>query len=301
MTREELIAKHDAAALAGAEAMARGRFGLALDLFEESLEHAEELDERRKVHAARLNVSSCYLSLGDWSRAKAGLPAIILETELPRHAATAAIRLAEALIKEGSHEKAAHYLRTGLQHARAAQDRSREMTALALQGLLDVMEGRHSQAVERYAAALAIAEETGAPHRTSLLDQLGYARIVAGEVLHGVRTLHQGLRAARQDENVWMEAEVHVDLAFGFLLAEKNGAAERHALKALALVARASDHPAVHKNAAFILMELALRGARPADFERWFQRLQELLPDVKLSRDFFRIFDISDVVNLKEF
>ena len=75
---DEVLAQHDAAAVAGAEAMAQGRFGLALHLFEESRGHAESLGERRKIHAAQLNVSSCYLSLGDWARAKDGLAAIIL-------------------------------------------------------------------------------------------------------------------------------------------------------------------------------------------------------------------------------
>jgi len=50
-----------------------------------------------------------------------------------------------------------------------------------------------------------------------------------------------------------------------------------------------------------VLMEVSLRANRGEDFERYFTRLQEQLPDVKLSRDFFRIFDISDVISLKEF
>ena len=63
----------------------------------------------------------------------------------------------------------------------------------------------------------------------------------------------------------------------------------------------AHGYATIQKNATFILMELALRSGREEDFDRWFARLQELLPDVKLSKDFFRIFDISDVINMKEF
>src|SRR5688500_7547017 len=76
----DITRRHDEAALEGVAAQARGRFGLALDLFEESLRHAEELGERRKIHAARLNISSCFLSLGDWAGARSGLAAIILES-----------------------------------------------------------------------------------------------------------------------------------------------------------------------------------------------------------------------------
>ena len=48
-------------------------------------------------------------------------------------------------------------------------------------------------------------------------------------------------------------------------------------------------------------MELSLREDRTTDFDDYFEHLQDMLPDVRLSRDFFRIFDISDVINLKEF
>src|SRR5512135_3331292 len=105
-TRDELIKRHDATVRAAADAQARGRFGLALDLYEESLELARALDERRRIHAARINISSCYLSLGDYPNARAGLAAIILESDQPRHVAAAAGQLAEALMKEGRLEKA---------------------------------------------------------------------------------------------------------------------------------------------------------------------------------------------------
>ena len=105
---------------------------------------------------------------------------------------------------------------------------------------------------------------------------------------------------AEASGNTWSRAEAHVDLGFGFLLAERNGSAERHALRAMAL-AVAHGYPSIRKSSTYVLMETALRTGRSDDFDRWFRQLQELLPDVKLSQDFFRIFDISDVINLKEF
>ena len=300
MDATALAARHDAAVKAGAHAMTTGRFGLALELFGEALEAATTLDNRRLVHVARLNMSACYLGLGDWSRAKEGLAAIILETPLPHHASAAAVQLSEALMKEGNHGKAAHYLRVGLDFARRAEDPSRELSALTMQGHLSVVTGSHSQAVDSYAEALAIAERLESPTIPSLLDQLGYARLVAGDVPAGMWTLRRAASKARAIDNDWLLAEVHVDLAFGFLLAEKNAAAERHGLKAFAMSSQLGQ-PAVHKNAVFILMELSLRGNREEDFSRWFAKLQALMPDVKLSPDFFRIFDVSDVINLKEF
>jgi len=302
-SRESVAQRHDRAVLAAIEAQAEGRFGLALDLFHESLEAAENLEIRRKIHAARINISSCYLSLGDFAAARKDLAAIILESEEPRHASAAAAQLAEALMREGRLEKAAHYVRVAVENARLAEDASREMSAEIMAGHLAIMEGRHDEAVEHHSAALALHRQAGADGRAdeaSLLDRVGYAMILAGRVGEGVGLLRKSLQASRRSGNIHERAEAHVDLAFAFLTVDKRFAAERHGLHAFAL-ATSNGYATIQKNATFILMELALRSGREEDFDRWFARLQELLPDVKLSKDFFRIFDISDVINMKEF
>ena len=79
--------KHGEAVRAAVEAQATGRFGLALELFGEARELAEALCSKPAVHAARINISSCLLSLGDHAGAREGLAAIILESEEPQHRA----------------------------------------------------------------------------------------------------------------------------------------------------------------------------------------------------------------------
>lgn len=300
---DELKQRYETIVRDGVSAQSRGRFGLALDLFEESLTVAEGLEDRRKIHAARLNVSSCFLSLGDWSSARAGLAAIILESDDARHISAAAVRLAEALMKEGRLEKSAHYLRMGLEQARQADDQGRVVFALTMQGHIAVMEGRHAEAVELYAEAVRLRAglgERSTHDEAVLLDKLGYAQILAGRVPEGLWTLKRSLRLAERNDNTWGRAEAHVDLGFGFLLGERNSSAESHALEALAL-ALPNGYTSIRKSGTYVLMEVALRTGRSDEFEKWFGQLQELLPDLKLSPDFFRIFDISDVINLKEF
>lgn len=302
-SQDDSLRLHDRSVLAAVDAQAAGRFGLALELFHESLDHAKALGVRRKIHAARINISSCYLSLGEWAVARTGLPAIILESDEPRHVSAAAAQLAEALMREGRLEKAGHYLRLAAENAERAGDASRVMSARIMQGHLAVMEGRHDEAVAHHAAALAVQRELGPASRATeaaVLERLGYAQVLAGRIGDGIASLRRSLQDSRRSGNVHEQAVAHEDLAFAFLLAGKNAASERHALRSLGMAATLG-YPATVKNATFILMELALRGGRDADFERWFARLQDLLPDVRLSRDFFRIFDLSDVINLKEF
>jgi tetratricopeptide (TPR) repeat protein len=299
---DELKRVHDAAVLAAVEAQGRGSFGLALTLFEESLEHALAMDEPRKIHFARINISSCWLSLGEWARAKEGLAAIVLESDGPQVRSAAAVQLAEALLREGLLEKAAHYLKLAVESARQAADVAREICAMAMQGHLAGMEGRYADAVMAYAAAVELRAgitEGAVADMAVLLDKLGHAQLLAGDVAKGLWTLRRSLALARQRQNEWAIAEARVDLAFGFLLAERNATARREALLALEMACR-HGYEGLRKASAYVLMEVALREGQERDFERWFAELQGLMPGVRLSRDFFRIFDISDVISLKE-
>jgi tetratricopeptide (TPR) repeat protein len=313
-TLEDHRREHERTLREAAEAQARGRFALALELFSEALRHAEALGDRRKVHAAHINISSCLLSLGEHDEARQGLPAIILESDSPLHVSAAAAQLAEALMHEGRLDKAAHYLRMAGEQARLAGDRQREGWVLNVQGNLAIVSGRYADAIDSYQRSIDIFEaalaETIDVHgsipgwadktRATRLDNLGYAQVLAQHLGEGLRTLRRARVSARRADNTRLLAEIEKDLAFGFLLGHSNTAAERHALRALGL-AQDNGYASVVQSSYYLLMELALRRSLGTDFDRWFDRLQATMPDVRLSRDFFRIFDLSDVVNLKEF
>lgn len=302
---DEHAKRHDEAVLAAVEAQTRGQLHGARELFGEALEHALELGCRRKIHAAKINLSSCLLSLGEHAAARRGLPEIVLESDDPRHISAAAGQLAEAFMKDGRLERAATYVRTSLEHARQCRDRWQEGWSLIMRGHLGVLTGRHEEAVEHYQQALALHEllPTGDRQRHALaavLDNLGYAMLLADRLPEGLRALRRGLRVARAEQASRLVAEIEKDMAFGFLLADRNPTAENRALRALELAER-EGYDDVRRNCCYLLMELSLRQEKSADFEEYFQRLQALMPGVRLSRSFFRIFDISDVINLKEF
>lgn len=294
-----------------AEAQTHGRPALALELFEEALEHAQALGDRRKVHGARINIASCLMMLGESERAGNGLAAIILESDSPLHVSAAAAQLAETLMHQGKLDKAADYLRVAGENAQQAGDRCREGWVLNVQGNLAVIRGTYDDAVDAYSRSLetfeaATREDASTPPQTvghfraTGLDNLGYAQLLSGAHGEGLRTLRSARHLARRVGSERLVAEIEKDLSFGFLLGHRDPASERHALEALRLAER-HGFPTVRQSCYYLLMELALRQSRDADFDVYFDRLQESLPGVELSREFFRIFDLSDVVNLKEF
>jgi hypothetical protein len=88
-------------------------------------------------------------------------------------------------------------------------------------------------------------------------------------------------------------------MSYGFILKNHLQRAEKMALRALG-VATQHAFTDIVKNCYFLLMEAAIRRGEQAKFDLYFDRLQELFPEVRLSRSFFRMFDITDILNLKE-
>ena len=88
-------------------------------------------------------------------------------------------------------------------------------------------------------------------------------------------------------------------MSYGFILKNHLQRAEKMALRALG-VATQHEFTDIVKNCYFLLMEAAIRRGEQAKFDLYFDRLQELFPEVRLSRSFFRMFDITDILNLKE-
>ena len=56
----------------------------------------------------------------------------------------------------------------------------------------------------------------------------------------------------------------------------------------------------ITKNCYYMLMEISIRGNDDESFNVYFEKLQERYPDTELSKSFFRAFDITDIISLKE-
>ncbi|MEM7244866.1 MAG: tetratricopeptide repeat protein [Acidobacteriota bacterium] len=302
----QLVEAHNQKVCQAVQAQADGRYGLALALHEEALDLAKQLESRRMMHAAWLNRSSCLLSLNDPEGAQEGLAAIILESDKPRHVSQAAGQLAETLVRQGRYEKAHNYLQTCLEQARLTEDPWQEGWALVLQGHSLVLQGQPEDALEPYRRAIDVHQNLPLDGPTplegtlaSVIDFLGHAQVLAGQVPAGIGTLHKARQLTIAAGHRRLLGEVEVDLGFAFLLADRPRAGHRHATRALD-VALEGKYQELERNSTYLLMELSLRLGRDDEFLSHFERLQALTPGMKLSPDFFRLFDVSDLVTLKE-
>ena len=285
----------------GIAALEAGRYDEAVEGFRAALEAAEEEGERERVFAARCNLGTAYFARHDYDDAIAGLREIILASRDDRTVGTAALLASMALYKKHRLEKAREYLRVAEERGiRCGWHHLRANTANQL-GNVHLMMGAHEEAAEAYTTAIGIYSElpVAAYQRAAALDNRGYVYVLLGRYREGFRDLRQALALAEEANNPRTIASACQDMAYGFIIRNHLQRGEKMALRALGVATKHSFSDIV-KNCYFLLMESAIRRDEQAKFDLYFDRLQELFPEVRLSRSFFRMFDITDILNLKE-
>lgn len=286
---------------AGVLALEEGRHQEALDHFREALCVAEGGADRERIHAARCNVSLALWQMGEQEQAKQGLREIILASGKDQTVAAAALWLSAILSKEQNYEKSLQYLGIARERAEDAGDWKLQTSALIEIGNLHLACGESELSLEEYRAAIEMLQdqEDAFFERAHCRKNEGYVLALLGRFKESFEALRQAREISEREGYPWILACTLQDQAYAFLLRNHLRRAEKAALRA-ATVSRDHAYLEVMKNAYFILMEVAIRQDESAKFDRYFDKLQELMPEVRLSRSFFRMFDITDILNLRE-
>lgn len=286
----------------GIAEMDHGDYAAARRAFESALEVADESGDLSTSHAARCNVSLVLLELQDYRSAEKGLREILLQSRDDRVAAVAALILAQSLAKQHEIERSLEYLRISLDRARRAGARKVEAESLNLRANISVISGDYPGAGSLYEEALSIYRELGEEESfvyQLILENRGYALLLEGESSRAISLMTESLRNAERQGQHRVIAVACQDLGYGMLLSGKTRRAEAYASRALS-EAMKQNYPDVVKNSLFILMETSLRMEDESKFDHYFDRLQIMFPEIRLSRSFFKMFDISDIITLKE-
>ena len=286
----------------GSSKFESGRYEEALELFLESQKIAEELKDENLAHRAKCNVSATRIQLGQYEEAQAGLRQILLQSRDENIKSVAARQIAISLTKSYEFEKASEYLRTALEYSRKCGSRNLEASTLNMLGNIKLNMGEFGVALDYYQEVLEIYKDTIRENLFEiniLMENMGYCLVLNGEVSEGISLLEMCLRIAKKIKNQRNIAESAQDLCFAYLLTNNLKRASRFGSFALK-TARSNNYPDIIKNCYYLLMEISLREDRTDDFDSYFDRFQEMFPGIKLSKTFFRMFDISDIVNLKE-
>ena len=293
----------------GWHAMARGELQRALADLERACELAADLVEEDEeiLDKAEVNLAMIRLQLHDDVRAESGLRQVLLRSGNDDVMRLAAHCLAKILSRRGDHDRALRLARTSLAKARSGGEGLKICSALQLIGHVLVNESRLDEGLRSYRDAAEVLERNPladeslhAFYETTVADMIGYVLVLQGDAQRGLDVLEPTLETARRHGIRELEAEISGDLCLALLHLARYDEARRHGERMLEL----SEELGVsyyRRNAYYLLGETASRAGDRAEAERWFDRLANLYPNVPYLRQFLCDYDISSLVNLKEF
>jgi ATP/maltotriose-dependent transcriptional regulator MalT len=284
--------------------VAAGELDQALDLVDVALVWARRQDDPALLDRAVCNRAAIAFELGRGEELVPELRALLLRSEDGENCFLAAYTIAR-------HYELAREARKGLFYARLARDRaialddSRRGSSLNLIANFQVSASRFDDALASYAEAeraleVADGKVAGDALRAAVIGyNVGYCRVVTGDLAGGLGRLYRSLRALVAQRAERHEMLARLDLTFALLEANKPVAAARHAARALALAARFADETA-RKNALYLAGAAATARGDEVGARRHFVELQgAFFPEADYLPEILLRVDVRQMVNLK--
>ncbi|MEE9219348.1 MAG: tetratricopeptide repeat protein [Acidobacteriota bacterium] len=248
-------------------------------------------------------MSGVLLELGRYREGEKGLRQIILHPREPRTGWQATFNLAIALRRQGALERASSMARRALDAAKRLRSRTLVARSLNLLGNLGLVNSRFDEALEHYRQSLALYAACRGDHRypvSVIHDNLGYCLLLKQRFLEGLHEIDRALVLAQEIGQPRVEAESHQDRCYGLLRLRRLAEAERSGQRALELAER-HHYRDLRVNCYYLLGEIHHLGGDAARRDTYFLKLQELYPHLPFLRDFLCAFDLSGIINLKNF
>lgn len=293
----------------GLDALRRGELREAareLEAARESVLAADEPD-RDLIDQAEVNLAMVRVQLHEDDEAERGLREVLLRTTNEDVVRLASHCLAKVLSHRQDHERALRHAARSLEAARSIGEPLKIHGALTLLGAIRLNQCYLDESLAHYEEALAILEanplDDVAQHGFYLAmvtDNVGYVLVLMGRSREGQLHLESALERATALGLTDLVAEAGSDLCFAHLQEGELDLAERHGLRALEIAER-QDLPFFRRNCYYLLGEIASRRGDEPEADRWFRKLGEFYPQVAMLGEFLKEYDVSQLVNLKEF
>ncbi|MEM7247356.1 MAG: hypothetical protein AAF533_18590 [Acidobacteriota bacterium] len=272
-------------------------------------------EEPELVDGAEVNLALARVNAHEDELAEPGLREVLMRSNNPDVCRVAAQSLAKILSHRNEHEKARWFAREALRHAENLEDADQPEGALKRQschtllGLLAMNQSYLDEALEEYRKALALIEAhplqdaERQDHFWALsTDSIGYALVMKGDLDEGLTHLRAALERAKTLDQGDLVAEIETDICFALLRMDRLDEAERHGLAARA-IAEEEGFDFLRRNSYYLLGEIYSRRGDDRAADGYFRLLAEFFPELGTEAigDFFRVFDVSSMINLKEF
>ncbi|MES1242306.1 MAG: hypothetical protein ABUT39_11860 [Acidobacteriota bacterium] len=223
---------------------------------------------------------------------------ILLRNADPANCRVAAYSIARFYELSRDYKKALFYARISRDRSEVLGRRDWLASSHNLIGNTLLAESFVDKALAEYEQALELMPAEPSPARASILDNLGYCRVLQGRYSEGYACLYQSLRILRQFAPNRNEISTRLDLCFTHLETGHFRHAERHGLAALRLAESIQEADSI-KNALYLLGEAAHLSGDADGARRYFAELQtSFYPGESYLPNFLLAVDVRKLVNL---
>ncbi len=293
----------------GYQAMMRGELDRAARDFDDALALAHEVldEDPDAVDKAQVNVAMIRVQRHEDDLAERGLREVLLRSTNDDVIRLAAHCLAKVMSHKNEHDKALRFARLSLEKARLIGDALRTHSALSLLGAVYGNQSYLDEALDHYEQAFAILEENPLPepahqafYWAAAMDWIGYTLVLSGRHAEGRIKLEQAHERARAFGITDLVAEIASDLCFACLQLGRLEQARIYGEAALE-IADSQGLSHLRRNCYYLLGETCSRLGDDAAADGYFLKLAEFYPQLPFLPEFLRQYDISTIINLKEF
>lgn len=275
--------------------MWKGEVDAALALYDRASVVAESDDTREVITIRKAEA----LIAADREGAEVGaLPGIVMRRRSHRHVYMAAAVLMRRFVESDDRKRAIFYGEIARNAVAELNDPFARATVLNHLGITLVADSQFQpaiEALEEAMTAMALLDDSREDYRSlrsSILGNLGGAKVLCGETKAGIKVL-EGVFHQLDDD--YLVAEACLDLCFGYMELERYDIAEMYGDRALKV---ASVRRQI-RNANHLLGEICLRTSRYDEADGHFDVVASYYPDFKNVKQLLVSVDLCAVVNWK--
>lgn len=230
----------------------------------------------------------------------ARLREILMRNRSYRTGFSAAYNLAYAYTKLKKPKKALFYAQISRDRALAAEDTAAIAKSYNEIGNCLLAESYFKEAIGEYERALDFVPRELSAFHVALFNNLGYSKVMVGDLSGGFRLLFAALRWCRRnpDENLY-EAPIHLSLAFAFMELRRWRYAWLHGRRAL-MLAESTGSCDLVKLGLYVMGEIEKSAGDIEEAYQYYTRMQrEFYPEEPNLPNMLLVFDTKAVVNLR--
>lgn len=291
---EQMTERANELRLSAFERLHAGEIDEALDLYDQALAAASD-DELREL--ITINKADAMITAERSGPEVQALPAILMRRRNAHHSFLAAYALMYKHRIAGEAKRAIFYGQIASDIATEDDKPLWQLGVLNELGMSYDVDSQFERAIECFERALEIVATLDADSHqhfghVAIVQNLGYSKLVIGEVAEGLRLIEGILDQIQSSEGL---AESYIDLCYGYLEADNLERALHFGEAGLEL---AADRRQI-RNAHYLLGEVAYKLGDQDKAEHHFDELAKFYPDFRHLKSLLYAIDLRSMVNLK--